>query len=58
MSPKNGGSISWQIMACSAWGILLVLLLWLCHTVNQMQQDMAVVKHVLHIESANEMAKK
>ena len=51
MTKAINQGITWQIMAGAGWSILLVLLLWLCNTVNRMEQDMAVVKNMLHIGS-------
>jgi hypothetical protein len=46
-------NINWRVLAyaCAGvlWAIAFALLCWLCGGVNHLQQDMAVVKQVLHI---------
>lgn len=50
MSGKNNG-VTWKVIAYALgfilWAIIFGLICWLCHSVNQLQQDMAVVKHQL-----------
>lgn len=52
---KNQNDVSWRVIAYAAvgvlWAISFAMLVWLCSGVSQLKQDMAVVKHVLHIDS-------
>lgn len=47
--------VNWRVIAyalagCS-WAVVFALLIWLCSSVSDLKQDMAVVKNILHTQN-------